>query len=80
MDSTAKGIEPLRRRAFTSDKSTVGDDSRQCGRGRPLTEERAEALDQTDAGSYLAPAHGSSLCPPFPSVFATVSFCVNHGS
>lgn len=79
MDSTAKGIEPLRRRAFTSDKSTVGDDSRQYGRDRPLTEERAEALDQTDAGSYLAPAHGSSLCP-FPSVVATVSFCVNHGS
>jgi hypothetical protein len=80
MDSTAKGIGPFRRRTFTPEKSTVGDDSPQCGQDRPQAEEKAEALVRQMQVPYLAPARGSSLCPPLPSVFATVSFCVHHGS
>lgn len=80
MDSTAKGLGPFRRRTFTPEKSTVGDDSPQCGQGGPQAEEKAEALDRQIRVPYLPPACGSSLCPPFPSVFATISFCVNHGS
>lgn len=65
-------------RAFVLGKAGSGTTPAR-GRGRPQAEGTAEALQQADAGSCPAPAHGS-LCPRFLSAFATVSFCVNHGS
>lgn len=71
MDTTAKGKGPLRRRTFTSEKSTVGDGSPQCGQGRPQAEEKAEALDQTDAGPLFGPR-------PRQFLVSSVSICLCH--
>lgn len=71
MDSTAKGLGPFRRRTFTPEKSTVGDDSPQCGQGGPQAEEKAEALDQTDVGPLSAPC-------PRQFLVSSVSICLCH--